>query len=69
MKGEIGCHWRSLWAASVWGVNRHSPRCEPPSTGESKPSPVAPGAYGYRNYEHLKERLLTLHHTKYTLQG
>jgi transposase len=26
-------------------------------------------AYGYRNYEHLKERLLTLHHTKYTLQG
>ena len=25
-------------------------------------------AYGYRNYEHLKERLLTLHHTKYTLQ-
>jgi transposase len=26
-------------------------------------------AYGYRNYEHLKERLLTLHHTKYALQG
>ena len=26
-------------------------------------------AYGYRNYEHIKERLLTLHHTKYTLQG
>ena len=26
-------------------------------------------AYGYRNYEHLKERILTLHHTKYTLQG
>ena len=26
-------------------------------------------AYGYRNYDHLKERLLTLHHTKYTLQG
>jgi transposase len=26
-------------------------------------------AYGYRNYEHLKERLLTLHHTKYTLRG
>ena len=26
-------------------------------------------AYGYRNYEHLKERLLTLHHAKYTLQG
>ena len=25
-------------------------------------------AYGYRNYEHLKERLLTLHHTKYTLK-
>ena len=26
-------------------------------------------AYGYRNYEHLKKRLLTLHHTKYSLQG
>ncbi len=26
-------------------------------------------AYGYRNYEHIKERLLTLHHTKYALQG
>ena len=26
-------------------------------------------AYGYRNYDHLKERLLTLHHTKFTLQG
>ena len=26
-------------------------------------------AYGYRNYEHLKEKLLTLHHTKFTLQG
>ena len=26
-------------------------------------------AYGYRNFEHLKERLLTLHHTKYALQG
>ena len=26
-------------------------------------------AYGYRNYEHLKERLLTPHHTKYTRQG
>ena len=26
-------------------------------------------AYGYRNYEHLKERLVTLHHTKCTLQG
>ncbi len=26
-------------------------------------------AYGYRNYDHLKERILTLHHTKYTLQG
>ena len=23
----------------------------------------------YRNYEHLKERLLTVHHTKYTRQG
>lgn len=26
-------------------------------------------AYGYRNYEHLQEKLLTLHHTKFTLQG
>jgi transposase len=26
-------------------------------------------AYGYRNYEHLKERILTLHHTKFTLNG
>ena len=26
-------------------------------------------AYGYRNYEHIKERLLTLHHTQYTRQG
>ena len=26
-------------------------------------------AYGYRNYEHLKERLLTLHHAKFMLQG
>ena len=26
-------------------------------------------AYGYRNYEHLKEKLLALHHTKFTLQG
>ena len=26
-------------------------------------------AYGYRNYEHIKERLLTPHHTKYTRQG
>ena len=26
-------------------------------------------AYGYRNYEHLKEKLLTLHHTKFMLQG
>ena len=26
-------------------------------------------AYGYRNYEHLKKSLLTLHHTKFTLQG
>ncbi len=25
-------------------------------------------AYSYQNYEHLKERLLTLHHTKFTLQ-
>ena len=26
-------------------------------------------AYGDRNDEHLKERLLTLHHTKYTRKG
>jgi len=26
-------------------------------------------AYGYRNYEHFKQRLLTLHHTKFTLNG
>ena len=25
--------------------------------------------YGYRNYEHLKQRLLTLHHTKFSLVG
>lgn len=26
-------------------------------------------AYGYRNYEHFKQRILTLHHTKFTLRG
>ena len=26
-------------------------------------------AYGYRNYEHFKERLLTLHHAKFKLAG
>ncbi len=26
-------------------------------------------AYGFRNYEHLKERLLTLHHAKFSLVG
>lgn len=26
-------------------------------------------AYGYRNYKHIKEKLLTLHHTKFMLQG
>jgi transposase len=26
-------------------------------------------AYGYRNYEHLVQRVLTLHHTKYVLNG
>lgn len=26
-------------------------------------------AYGYRNYPHLQERLLTLHHTKFSLRG
>jgi transposase len=26
-------------------------------------------AYGYRNYEHFKARILTLHHTKFSLNG
>ena len=26
-------------------------------------------AYGYRSYDHLKERILTIHHTKFTLVG
>ena len=26
-------------------------------------------AYGYRNYEHFKQRLLALHHTRYCLKG
>ena len=26
-------------------------------------------AYGYRDYEHLKQRLLTSHHTTYSLNG
>lgn len=26
-------------------------------------------AYGYRNYEHFKQRLLALHHTKFVLNG
>jgi transposase len=26
-------------------------------------------AYGYRNYEHFKQRILTLHHTKFALRG
>lgn len=26
-------------------------------------------AYGYRNYEHIKQRLLSLHHTKFILNG
>jgi transposase len=26
-------------------------------------------AYGYRNYEHFKQRILTLHHTKFALNG
>ena len=26
-------------------------------------------AYGYRNYEHLKQQLLTQHHTKHTITG
>ena len=26
-------------------------------------------AYGYRNYEHFKQRILTLHHAKFSLKG
>ena len=47
---------------------------EPISTGplegiNNKIGALQRRAYGYRNYEHLKLRLLTLHHTKYTLVG
>ena len=47
---------------------------EPISTGplegiNNKIGALQRRAYGYRNYEHLKQRLLTLHHTKCSLVG
>ena len=47
---------------------------EPISTGplegiNNKIGALQRRAYGYRNYEHLKERLLTLHHTRFTIKG
>ena len=47
---------------------------EPISTGplegiNNKIGALQRRAYGYRNYEHLKQRLLTLHHTKFSLVG
>ena len=47
---------------------------EPISTGplegiNNKIGALQRRAYGYRNYEHLKQRLLTLHHTKFSLIG
>ena len=47
---------------------------EPISTGplegiNNKIGALQRRAYGYRNYEHLKQRLLTLHHTRFTLNG
>lgn len=47
---------------------------EPISTGplegiNNKIGALQRRAYGYRNYEHLKLRLLTLHFTKFILQG
>ena len=47
---------------------------EPISTGplegiNNKIGALQRRAYGYRNYEHLKLRLLTLHRAKYTLAG
>ena len=47
---------------------------EPISTGplegiNNKIGALQRRAYGFRNYEHLKLRLLTLHHTRFTLKG
>jgi transposase len=47
---------------------------EPISTGplegiNNKIGALQRRAYGYRNYEHLKQRLLTLHYTKFILKG
>ena len=47
---------------------------EPISTGplegiNNKIGALQRRAYGFRNYEHLKERLLTLHHTRFTIKG
>lgn len=47
---------------------------EPISTGplegiNNKIGALQRRAYGFRNYEHLKQRLLTLHHTRFILRG
>lgn len=47
---------------------------EPISTGplegiNNKIGALQRRAYGYRNYEHLKQRLLTLHHTRFIITG
>ena len=47
---------------------------EPISTGplegiNNKIGALQRRAYGFRNYEHLKRRLLTLHHTRFMLKG
>jgi transposase len=47
---------------------------EPISTGplegiNNKIGALQRRAYGYRNYEHLVQRLLTLHHTQFVLKG
>ena len=40
----VGCHWRSLWAASG-GEHEQLSRCSwSPRADESEPSSVAPGA-------------------------
>ena len=62
---------KTLQAKSFGLLNWYS---EPISTGplegiNNKIGALQRRAYGYRNYEHLKLRLLTLHHTKYSLVG
>ena len=47
---------------------------EPISTGplegiNNKIGALQRRAYGFRNYEHLKQRLLTLHHTRFVITG